>query len=291
MELDEKHHEILVELADCARAMGPYRADVVVTGGLAPLLYRYHAGFNKPRQKPLLTGDLDLTVPESIPLREDARLVDCLAQGGFVIVRSRSIAEDAPPKHFFQRKKFGAEDLAPIHGEFLSPLTGPKTDRNGKPKSPREVQAGLNAEALRFLDLLLWQPIEFDLGSIGDLQIGEPLVVQLPNPGAYLVQKALCSERRDSAEKRDKDLAYLFDVATLTHGQWTSVRRQVEELRKEGHVWSKWIDSAAKILDGAFGSSSAFGPPAVQRVYEGAVQANTVGRVMTRFLTEIGLLL
>ncbi len=289
MELDAHYRDILMELVDCARAMGPYRDDVVVTGGLVPLLYRYHPDYRRPRQKPLLTGDLDLTVPEALPLRENKRLVDCLEQGGFVVVRSRSATGDAPAKQFFQRQEYGTEDLAPIHGEFLSPLTGPETDRDGKPKSPREIQSGLNAEALRFLDLLLWNPITIDLSSIEDLEVSESLVVQLPGPGAYCVQKALCSDRRGSREKRDKDLAYLYDVATLTHDQWSALREEIEGLRRASAVWAKWITTAAQILDEAFGSSTGFGSDAVQLVYEGAVQANTVARVMVRFSSGLGL--
>lgn len=289
MALDEGYREILLELADCARAMGPYREDVVVTGGLVPLLYRYHPQYNQPPQQPLLTGDLDLTVPESLPLRGEKRLVDCLEQGGFVIIPSRSVAQHALPKHFFQRREHGTESLAPVHGEFLSPLTGSPTDREGKPKSPRKVQSGLNAEALRYLDLLLWEPISFGLDSISELEIDreEGLEVRLPGPGAYLVQKILCSQKRRSAEKRDKDFAYIYDVATLTHGRWPEVRTEIEDLRQEKRTWEKWIDNAAKILAEAFDSQSALGPNAVEVVYEGHVRADTVERVMDRFLKDV----
>jgi hypothetical protein len=213
MELNEQYRDILVELVDCARAMGAYREDAVITGGLVPLLYRFHSDYNTPRQPPLLTGDLDLTVPEWLPLRANKKLIDCLEQGGFVVVRSRAIAQGAPPKQFFQREEYGADELAPIHGEFLMPLIGSTTDRDGKPKSPREFQDGLNAEALRFLDLLLWKPASFDLSRIEELELESNLDVMLPRLAPYLIQKALCSKRRKRAEKRDKDLAYICSFA------------------------------------------------------------------------------
>lgn len=289
MKLDKIYTEILHELADCARAMGPYRQDVVVTGGLVPLLYRYHPQYSQPRQQPLLTGDLDFTVPESLPLRGERRLVDCLEQGGFVIIPSRSIAQHALPKHFFQRREHGIENLAPIHGEFLSPLTGSEADRDGNPKSPREVQSGLNAEALRYLDLLLWNPVSFRLDSISELEINEKdgLEVLLPRPGAYLVQKLLCSQRRRKIEKRDKDFAYVYDVATVTYKQWASVRAEIEELSHVKHAWKKWIETATGILVEAFQPDSAVGPSVVELIYNGDVRAATIQRVVTRFLEDV----
>jgi hypothetical protein len=198
--------------------------------------------------------------------------------------------QEAPPKHFFQRSEHGIENLAATHGEFLILLTGSPTDRHGRPKSPREFQDGLTAEALRYLDLLLWKPISFDLNTIEELKVGGELQVQLPGLGAYVVQKALCSEKRKRLEKRDKDLAYLFDVATLTHRRWPKLREEVDDLRNKSSEWGKWVYRAAAILDDAFGSESAFGPSVVERIYEeGSVRASTVQRVMQQFIRAIGL--
>lgn len=288
MTLDESHREVLQELLDCARAMGPYREDVVVTGGLVPLLYRYHYPYRQPRQQPILTNDLDFTVPESLPLRGDKRLVDCLEQGGFIIVPSRSITPNTLPKHFFQRQEHGTQNLAPIHGEFLSPLKGSEVDRGRNPKSPREIQSGLNAEALRYLELLLWKPVSFRLDAIAELKADESdgLSVRLPGPGAYVVQKVLSSQSRGRTEKRDKDFAYIYDVATVTYGHWASIQAEIKSLRQANHAWKKWVEKATRILEETFLSAAAFGPNAVEVVYDGDVRAATVQRVMSRFLEQ-----
>lgn len=288
MELNTDHVEILRELAECAEAIGPYRDDVVVTGGLVPLLYRFHPDFGRPRQPALLTGDLDFTLPETLPLRDGERLRDRLENGGFVVVTSRRTRGDVPAKQFFQHHSRGTESLAPIHGEFLTPLTGSETDRDGQPKSPTEVQNGLNAEALRYLDLILWEPILFDVSSIDELGRRNELNVQIPRPGAYLVQKVLCSEDRSSREKRDKDLAYCYDVATLTHENWNEIRSELSELEAERGLWSTWIERARTILENAFLGENASAPMAVERLYDDtSVQKGTVERVMEQFTAEI----
>lgn len=288
MELNDDQVEILRELAECAEAIGPYRDDVVVTGGLVPLLYRFHPDFGRPRQPALLTADLDFTVPETLPLRDDERLRDRLENGGFSVVTSRGARGDVPAKQFFQHHSRETESLAPIHGEFLTPLTGSETDREGQPKSPTEVQDGLNAEALRYLDLLLWNPFHFDLSSIGELGRPNELKVQIPRPGAYLVQKVLCSEDRNSRDKRDKDLAYCYDVATLTHGNWDEIRSELSELETERGEWSKWIERVRTILKNAFLGENAFAPMAVERLYDdSSVRKETVERVMNQFIEEI----
>lgn len=50
MELNGTYREILEELVKCARALEEYREDVVVVGGLVPLLYRFYPDFTSPRQ-------------------------------------------------------------------------------------------------------------------------------------------------------------------------------------------------------------------------------------------------
>jgi hypothetical protein len=288
MELTENYLEILEELVGCAEALGPYRDDVVVTGGLVPFLYRFRPGFQTPNQPALLTHDLDLTVPNPLPLRDDERMRDRLQSGGFVIVPSRGTRRDTPPKHFFQQRTRGTEDVAPIHGELLTPLVGSRTDRDGNPKSPFEVQEGLNAEALRYLDLLLWNPISFDLGSLGELDRSSELDVQIPRPGAYLIQKLLCSEERESDEKRHKDLAYCYDLATLTHGDWAEMQAEIAELAAEKTVWSKWIDQAGDIIQDAFLADDASGAVLVSRVYgDESVRETTVDRVMEQFIESM----
>ena len=49
MELTDEYREVLEELIEWALTVGEYREDVVVTGGLVPLLYRFYPDFSQPR--------------------------------------------------------------------------------------------------------------------------------------------------------------------------------------------------------------------------------------------------
>ena len=58
-----------------------------------------------------------------------------------------------------------------------------------------------------------------------------------------------------------------------------------------GEVGEKWVVEAARILNEAFGDESGDGPDRVARKYEGEdVQAESVERVIQRFLRDIGLM-
>jgi hypothetical protein len=272
--------------------MGPYRDDIVVTGGLVPLLYRFHDAYDEPRQAPLLTGDLDFTASNPLPVRGGRRLRDCLEDEGFVVIPARSSRHQVPAKHYFQSSERGTDTLASIHGEFLVPLVGSRTDRHGHPKSPQQLQDGLNAEALRFLDLLLWQPTTFDLRNIERLNVSSTLEIRMPRLAAYIIQKALCSERRTDSEKRDKDLAYIYDVATLSHGRWDELRADIQTLRDANSTWETWIADSKNILDDAFLSPSGDGPEAVARIYEDepvTLNPEPIQRIISRFLRDIDL--
>ena len=97
MKMEEIHREVLEELVGCVRAMEEYRQDIVVVGGLVPLLYRYHPGYSEPRQPPLLTTDIDIAVPNSIPTRGDMTLRERLEGGEFIIIPKRSVGRQTPP--------------------------------------------------------------------------------------------------------------------------------------------------------------------------------------------------
>lgn len=289
MKVSEEYREILQELVDVVQALGVYREDVVLIGGLVPLLYRFHPEYKVPRQAALLTGDLDLSVPPHLALRGDRTLRRLLDESGFVVLESRGDRPGIPPKHYFQKRSRGEERLAPIHGEFLTPLSGSETDRTGKPKSPTEFQKGLTAEALRYLDLLRWEPMKMNLSKIDGLMAPKGLEIRIPRPGAYMIQKALCSRKRSPLEKRDKDLAYIFDVVVISRSNWEEVSQEIREIGKVGPLWSGWLDKARGTLQDAFLSDAGDGPEVVARIYQhDKLQAANVRRVMRQFMETVG---
>lgn len=77
----------------------------------------------------------------------------------------------------------------------------------------------------------------------------------------------------------------------MTHSGWGELRNEIDAMRKRGRGWEKWVVEAARILNEAFGDESGDGPDRVARKYEGEdVQAESVERVIQRFLRDIGLM-
>ena len=59
-------------------------------------------------------------------------------------------------------------------------------DRKGERQLVKEIQEGINAQPLRYLDLAQFQPWTVNSESISELK-GLNLDIQIPSPGAYLI--------------------------------------------------------------------------------------------------------
>lgn len=275
------HGAMKAELRRIVEALGPYREDAVFAGGFVPLIYREARLYDQTRYAPLLSGDIDITMAASLPER-DRGLREYLDEHGYVVVLSRSTE---PPVHYYQPTEHGQESLAPLHVEFLAPLTGPGTERDGSPRSPAEIQKGVNAQLLRYLDLLRSSPVT--------ARLLEPQIeILVPNPAAFVVQKTLVSRLRDTTAKRDKDYAYIYDVALLTRSGWDTVGLQLRELEDE--FQDKWFQKARAILDDAFGSVDGEGTRGVVTVLRDHDRSNApthefVASLLTRFRDAVRL--
>jgi len=263
---------LLQDLQSLVQALGPYRQSYVIVGGIVPLLYRYHGDFESPRHAAQLTTDIDFAVPGKIKVVGQATLRQRLDEAGFVILPSRG---SEPPKHIVQNARYGDDRRGEVYAEFLVPLRGKETKRDGSSKSPVEVQKGLNAEAIRHIDLLLESPIDFRLDAISSLDPCD-LVTRIPSPAAYIVQKLLCSERRDKPAKKIKDLAAVYDVVMLTNRDWVRVKSDMAVLESR---FPRPIEDARRILKMEFQGR---GAESVAQVF--GADGASVSRIMSSFL-------
>ena len=134
---------------------------------------------------PLRTDDLDILVP--IPWKgRPLDLADLLRGLGF--------SETINPNGSTACHRPG------IRVEFLSAARGRGAE---KAKVAREL--GVSPQALRFMDMLLDDPLS--------IKIMAGVSVTVPSPPAFLLHKLLISTRRTEAHKRDKDLAQAIAVA------------------------------------------------------------------------------
>ena len=100
---------------------------------------------NTPNYQPLLTRDTDLAFANRAPLAGDIK--SALAQAGFIEEFSGT---HQPP---VTRYTLGDDD-AGFYAEFLTPLTGSETRRDGTADATM-TKAGITTQKLRHLDILL----------------------------------------------------------------------------------------------------------------------------------------
>jgi Nucleotidyltransferase len=160
-----------------------------------------------PAYQPLQTRDTDLAFANQAPLEGDIK--SALAHFGFTEELS---GEYRPP---VTRYTLGDDD-AGFYAEFLTPLQGSAARRDGRPDAT-VTKAGITAQKLRHLDILLIDPWQISVGPNQGFPLPQPIDLQVPNPTSFIVQKLLIQEDRPPA-KRAQDLLYIHDALELFGG-------------------------------------------------------------------------
>ena len=277
---DPSFEEALVDLPRLLLAVEPYLDQLVLCGGWVPYFYRHLPELAKPRHGPLLSHDFDLVTPPKLQEVEGKTLHDRLVEGNFVGIRGRN-----PEVVFYQHTRWGAADRAPVYGELLTPLVGSEVDKWGNAKVLHVVQKGTSAQQLRYLDLLLHEPLGLRAREVFGPDLSRDPLVLVANPATYILQKALALEKR-KGDKRAKDLAYVFEVAA----QWTHktehVRDMLESVASQSGEWRRWRVRGQAILLDAFSSQHAEGPVSAERVFADTAEGHLVTALAVDAITR-----
>jgi hypothetical protein len=209
----------LAAMGRLLEALRPWLSRVVIVGGWAHRLYRHHPLAEPPSFLPLLTRDADVAFSPDEPMRGD--IAAALAAAGFVQELS---GEHTPP---VSRYWLG-EDDGGFYAEFLAPLKGSVVKRSGR-YDATVLNAGVTAQRLRYVDLLLVEPFVVTLGSAIGIPLEPPAEVSLANPVSFIAQKLLIHQRRHP-EKRPHDGLYIHDAVLLFASRLNDLR----ELWREG---------------------------------------------------------
>ena len=185
-------------------ALKPWHAEVVVVGGWAHRLHRLHGGVRPLTYQPLQTRDADIAFGSAQSLKGD--IGAALRSAGF---HQDMTGEQVPPVTQF---RLGAEDRG-FCVEFLTPLRGSGYTRTGKPDATM-ARAGVTAQKLRHIDLLLAFPWTVILDAKAGFPVAKPRRVLIANPVSFIAQKLLISEER-SPRKRAQDILYIHDTLDL----------------------------------------------------------------------------
>ena len=195
------------DFADISRlieALRPWLAHLVIVGGWAHRLHRFHPLANPPAYQPLRTRDADVAFSLRAPLEGD--IGAALEAADF---REDLSGENTPPVTHY---RLGGNDQG-FYAEFLVPRSGGPLRRDGTPDAT-VAKAGVTAQKLRYLDLLLKYPWQVGLGTEVGMPLVPPAEVQIPNPVSFIAQKLLIQDRRPP-EKRAQDALYIHDTLDL----------------------------------------------------------------------------
>lgn len=130
-----------------------------------------------------------------------------------------------------------------------------------------EVQAGLLAQPLRYLDILTRNPWQVHLGKVPEFTPFQGVWIRVPNPAAYVVQKVLIRNQRRKAESKAKDCYYLYEVSVVFRDNLAALAQEFEKLQDLPTPWLKRFSKDIRIL---FRDESAEGVTSALDVYEGS---------------------
>jgi hypothetical protein len=200
-------------------ALRPWLAQVVVVGGWAHRLHRFHPLANPAAHLPLRTRDADVAFPLDAELAGDIQAA--LRRAGFI---QELFGDLVPPATHY---RLGEED-AGFYAEFLTPLHGSGLKRRGAPDAT-VARAGVTAQKMRYLELLLVNPWTVRLGQAEGVPAGSDLDVRVPNAVTFIVLKLLIHYDRRPG-KRAQDILYIHDTLELFGGSLDELRRLWREV-------------------------------------------------------------
>ena len=194
-------------------ALRPWLGDLVIVGGWAHRLHRFSPLAASPGYRPVTTRDADLAFGPHRSL--SGNMAAALKAAGF---EQELSGDESPPVAAY---RLGSDDQG-FFTEFLTPLLGDGTRRTGQTDATMRT-AGITAQKLRHLELLLASPWKLSLSRDMGVPVREPVVMTVANPVSFIAQKLLIQGRR-KADKRAQDALYVHDTLELFGGQLPVLR-------------------------------------------------------------------
>jgi hypothetical protein len=215
----------------------------------------------------LATTDIDIAVQKRVPRQDRPPLADLL--------RTAGLEANIHPEHRPPIIKFVATANPNLEIEFLCPLAGSKIDRRGIRKVASEIQSGVTAQQLRYLDLLMLEPWQIDTGRVPELSdLPKPTFVRVPNPVAYVMQKILIRGQGRPQSDQEKDCGYTYEVAVTFRNAEAELHAIADRLKERV---PKWWRSFEQTMGRVFGSPQAPGPVAAALQYAASARPGQAG--------------
>jgi hypothetical protein len=219
------------------QALEPWLGEIVIVGGWAHRLHRFHEFAQPLDYKPLMTFDTDIAVPQKVSI-DRRNIAQRLQEYGFT---ESFLGDHHPP---VTQYRLGPEHDG-FYAEFLTPLHESGYTRDGKPDQTVRI-AGISSQKLRYLDVLLHDP--WKVSAKGDVQPAAFAPVRVANPTAFIVQKLLIHHKRNNDE-RAKDILYIHDTVELFGSKLEKLnelwRQSVSLKLHPNHVTNVRVSAAA----------------------------------------------
>jgi len=251
--------------ADCEKffahvveAVRPYLNDLLFIGGMANALYRHHELAKTIPWEFLGTKDVDVAAPSPLPPMRRRLLYDLVLEADFEVVLEGT-GDKCCEKYVLKGNQFDA-DL-----EFLCPLSGARGARGREGGGSLNIQKGLRAQPLQYLEVLFRNPWEMDVGEIDGLSSLKGTTVRVPNPAAYVMQKILIRDQRRKAQSKAKDCFYIYEISAIFRDD---LDRIAGEYARLPGIHTKWRDSFEREIPRLFGSVHSEGVRSALRVFE-----------------------
>lgn len=202
MNVDARNYEELERaLQRILWALRAYLADLVIIGGWVPYLYRQYGPFPWTGRL-ALTGEVDVLIGRQLAPGDRPPITEILTASGF---RPAS-ASDTPA--VWMKDPDRGEKV-----EFMVPHAG----HIGQLQAivPIRHQRGLGGISLSSLEVMQQHTRRLTVPALRPERTGSGVEVQLPQLGAYVLNKGVTFLRRNTKiapEKKAKDLLYLRDL-------------------------------------------------------------------------------
>jgi hypothetical protein len=258
-------------------AVTPYADSLVCIGGCANALYRHHPLAAKPWPTYLGTMDADWAVPQRLSVPANGKPISALMEEAGFVADMLGVAKKPVVKFRPQEPGLSAEI------EFLCPLSGVKGGRGARTLVSTEVQPGLYAQPLRYIELLLCRPWRVEMGGIAGFEELAGRYVLVPNPAAYVVQKVLIRSQGRSLTSIQKDCYYIYEVSVLFRRALERLHAEYRVIAAESAACSNWMAKFRASAQRLFDAETSEGPASAVRVHEDSAQKPT-GSVTPRMV-------
>jgi hypothetical protein len=256
------------------RAIRRNLEDFVLVGGFASFLYQFHGRAKPVGVSPLHTYDIDLASRGRVSVRGGKTVHQSLSE---IELIEEFTGTCTPPLV----KYFPKDKTPPMYVEFLTPLHGSETKR-GRADITQNIQPGLSAQKLRFLDLLLKNPWTINTSSVPGLEKYPNLVVKIPHPSMFIMQKILISGRRTD-DSRAKDFAYIYQVLGYLRESWEALAREYKVLI-DNPEWKRSYRKFIRMSRELFDTPQEDGPIEASRIIPQATP-EMISAAVNRFMS------